>query len=128
MHWAVKRISFMDRTNVPIMLQNANGPCPLLAIANILSLRNMLELPPRQREAVDLPTLVSLVADRLLSLSPSSTSTSQAHEQDLRANLDACLSVLGHLSTGLDVNPRFDDVEGFEATQASEREREMKHL
>lgn len=104
----------MDRENVPILLQNSNGPCPLLAIANILSLRNMLNLPPRSRESVDLRTLTSLVADQLLSM-PSSVNS--AHEQDLRANVDACLSVLGHLSSGLDVNPRFNDCEGFEATQ-----------
>jgi hypothetical protein len=134
--WAVKRITFMDRENIPILCQNNNGPCPLLAIANILSLRNMISLPPRSREVVDLRTLTSLVAEQLLSMP---ASISAGHELDARANLDACLSVLGHLSTGLDVrppdhsshpltspryhshslqvNPRFNDCEGFEATQ-----------
>ena len=30
---------------VPIVTQNANGPCPMLAIANVLLLRNKMNLP-----------------------------------------------------------------------------------
>ena len=41
----IKRIKFLGRSGVPIFIQNENGPCPLLAIANVLSLRNQLELP-----------------------------------------------------------------------------------
>jgi hypothetical protein len=31
-------------------MQNKNGPCPLLAIANVLSLRNELKLPAGVRD------------------------------------------------------------------------------
>lgn len=40
----VKMIAFKGR-HVPIMLQDVNGPCPLLAIANVLLLRGQLQLP-----------------------------------------------------------------------------------
>lgn len=42
--YKLKRIDFFGRT-VPIALQNENGPCPLLAIANVLLLRKQIELP-----------------------------------------------------------------------------------
>ncbi len=43
--YTVKTILFMKR-RVPIMMQNQNGPCPLLALANILLLRNQIQLSP----------------------------------------------------------------------------------
>lgn len=45
----IKRINFFGRAT-KICMQNANGPCPLLAIANVLSLRNELKLPSGLRE------------------------------------------------------------------------------
>lgn len=45
----VKRIKFFGRS-IKIVMQNENGPCPLLAIANVLSLRNELKLPAGARE------------------------------------------------------------------------------
>ena len=44
-NYTVKTILFMKR-RVPIMMQNQNGPCPLLALANILLLRNQIQLSP----------------------------------------------------------------------------------
>jgi len=41
--YKVKTIDFMNR-RVPIMMQNENGPCPLLALANVLLLRNRITL------------------------------------------------------------------------------------
>ena len=40
----VQRIRFGGRDNVPVLLQNENGPCPLLALVNVLLLRGALEL------------------------------------------------------------------------------------
>ena len=42
--YKLKRIDFFGR-KVPVALQNENGPCPLLAIANILLLEKQIELP-----------------------------------------------------------------------------------
>ncbi|OUC42699.1 hypothetical protein D917_10285, partial [Trichinella nativa] len=41
----VKWIIWHGRS-VPIITQNENGPCPLLAIVNLLFLRGRLTLPP----------------------------------------------------------------------------------
>jgi ubiquitin carboxyl-terminal hydrolase MINDY-1/2 len=46
--YAIKRVEFFGRT-AKICLQNRNGPCPLLALANVLSLRNELKLPAGSR-------------------------------------------------------------------------------
>jgi hypothetical protein len=51
----VKRINFFGRS-VKIVMQNENGPCPLLAIANVLSLRNELKLPAGIREITQVCT------------------------------------------------------------------------
>ena len=40
----IKRINFLGRT-VPILCQNQNGPCPLLAICNVLLLRGHINIP-----------------------------------------------------------------------------------
>ncbi len=42
--YSLKRIKFFSR-DVAIVCQNENGPCPLLAIVNVLSLRNQIKLP-----------------------------------------------------------------------------------
>ncbi|KAF5729931.1 hypothetical protein HS088_TW20G00298 [Tripterygium wilfordii] len=59
-----KTIQFLGRTT-PIVLQNDNGPCPLLAICNVLLLRNNLNLSPDIAE-VSQEKLLSLVAERLI--------------------------------------------------------------
>ena len=43
--YKLKGTTFFGRP-VPIVVQNENGPCPLLAIANILLMRNAIHLPP----------------------------------------------------------------------------------
>lgn len=42
--YPVKRVRFEGR-QVPILLQDINGPCPLIALANVLFLRGKVELP-----------------------------------------------------------------------------------
>lgn len=47
--YKLKTIEFLRR-KVPIVVQNENGPCPLLALANNLLLRNLIYLPPNAPE------------------------------------------------------------------------------
>lgn len=42
--YLVKQTLFRGR-RTPILLQDVNGPCPLIALANVLFLRSRLELP-----------------------------------------------------------------------------------
>jgi hypothetical protein len=98
--WSVKRITFLGREQVPILLQNANGPCPLLAIANCLALRNQLQTPSRAA-TVTFAEVVQRVADGLLETNKVALQDpAHQHTQDnayvlnLRQNIDDCLGVL----------------------------------
>ena len=42
--YRLKHVTMRGR-RVPVVMQNENGPCPLLAIANVLLLRNQIQLP-----------------------------------------------------------------------------------
>ena len=43
--YRLKTINFLGR-RVPIVVQNENGPCPMLALANVMLLRNQIHLSP----------------------------------------------------------------------------------
>jgi ubiquitin carboxyl-terminal hydrolase MINDY-1/2 len=66
--YRLKKIQFLGRT-VPILCQNQNGPCPLLAICNILLLQKQLDIHADHSE-VNLTRLIELVADRVLEANP----------------------------------------------------------
>ena len=59
-----KRIPF-GRKNVPILLQNEAGPCPLLAVANILLLQRQLDVDPKHTQ-VPLVDILTGIANRVL--------------------------------------------------------------
>ena len=63
----LKVIPFFGR-DVSVILQNANGPCPLLAIANALLLRNQINLPARCLSVgnIHIQQLLSIVAEHML--------------------------------------------------------------
>lgn len=61
--YTVKTITFMKR-RVPIMMQNQNGPCPLLALANILLLRNQIQLSPDAPSITQARHFLSLFSHR----------------------------------------------------------------
>eukprot|EP00301_Raphidiophrys_heterophryoidea_P005159 c12196_g3_i2.p1 GENE.c12196_g3_i2~~c12196_g3_i2.p1 ORF type:complete len:204 (-),score=51.82 c12196_g3_i2:94-705(-) len=107
MEYLVKKITFQGKT-VPIVLQNKNGPCPLIAICNVLLLRGKVTLS-RDIGSVNLRTLYSLLTDVIFA--PNSNNLPCANT--LR-NLDDAMELLPLLSRGLDVNIRFNSVGGFE--------------
>jgi hypothetical protein len=47
-------------------MQNLNGPCPLLAIANVLLLRNCIEIP-QSVARISADDLLALIADYIVS-------------------------------------------------------------
>ena len=100
--YAVKRVRFFGR-EVPIFLQNLNGPCPLLSIANVLSLRNELKLPSRKAREVSQSQLITLVAERLLEAGNRFDDAPQ-YAADMQQNVSDAFDVLQKLSTGVDVN------------------------
>jgi hypothetical protein len=115
--YQVKRVSFLGRKDVPIICQNENGPCPLLAIANVLLLRNAIALEGSpDRPEVSHAELMSLLAARLLDVNDKSTSRDEMVRQNQEQNLNDAMAVLPTLATGLDVNVRFRHPLDFEFT------------
>uniref|UniRef100_A0A915K1C4 Ubiquitin carboxyl-terminal hydrolase n=1 Tax=Romanomermis culicivorax TaxID=13658 RepID=A0A915K1C4_ROMCU len=95
----------------PIITQNENGPCPLLAIMNVLLLRGQITIP----DTLDFLTtekLLERLGDCILRLIPLDIS----QRPDFQQNMNDSLYILPKLSTGIDVNVRFTGVNEFEYT------------
>ncbi|KEI38464.1 uncharacterized protein L969DRAFT_88902 [Mixia osmundae IAM 14324] len=115
MRWTCKDILFPPQAGaiqrpIKIVTQNRNGPCSLIALANVLILRGDLVLAPPNRETISYATLSSLVADYLLRLSD------RGDGQTKGLDLTSALSLLPKMRYGLDVNIRFDAIDGFETS------------
>ncbi|KAI4239241.1 MAG: hypothetical protein LQ352_007811 [Teloschistes flavicans] len=90
----------------PIMVQNANGPCPLLALVNALVLSTPFDVITalvetlRVREQVSLGLLLDAVIDELMSGRRGNVAQALPDVSELYA-------FLVNLHTGMNVNPRF---------------------
>lgn len=91
----------------PILIQNENGPCPLVALVNALTMTTPDDIPDtvlvqvlRSREQVSLSLLLDAVFDELMS--PRRTSS-----EDSLPDVAELYSFLQSLHTGMNVNPRF---------------------
>uniref|UniRef100_A0A8C8RQX9 Ubiquitin carboxyl-terminal hydrolase n=1 Tax=Pelusios castaneus TaxID=367368 RepID=A0A8C8RQX9_9SAUR len=110
--YCVKWISWKgERT--PIITQSENGPCPLLAIMNILFLQWKVKLSP-QKEVITSDELMAHLGDCILSIKPQEKS--EGLQLNFQQNVNDAMMVLPKLSTGLDVNVRFTGVSDFEYT------------
>ncbi|NWI00736.1 MINY1 hydrolase, partial [Tichodroma muraria] len=111
----VKWISWKgERT--PVVTQSENGPCPLLAIMNILLLQwkaSRVKLPP-QKEVITAEELMAHLGNCILATQP--RDTSEGLQLNFQQNISDTMTVLPKLSTGLDVNVRFTGVSDFEYT------------
>lgn len=93
----------------PILVQNANGPCPLVALVNALTLttpadtRSGLVEALATREQVSLDLLLSNVFDELMSRRSFGSDDDIANLPDI----DDLYSFLKGLHTGMNVNPRY---------------------
>ena len=109
--YSIKHIRWLDNSSPevrtsPILIQNKNGPCPLLALVNALTLSTPLNTHTalietlRVREQVSLGLLLDAVFDELMS----GRRGDAAQELPDVAEL---YSFLITLHTGMNVNPRF---------------------
>ncbi|KAI9749007.1 MAG: hypothetical protein M1835_001663 [Candelina submexicana] len=107
----IKHINWYDSSSTglrqsPILVQNANGPCPLLALVNALVLSTPAGLDTalvetlRIREQVSLGLLLDAVFDELMSGRRGGAAQELPDVGDLYAFLVT-------LHTGMNVNPRF---------------------
>ncbi|KAI6297836.1 hypothetical protein MCOR29_008951 [Pyricularia oryzae] len=110
--YQIKNINWYDanaaknpRTS-PILVQNANGPCPLLALVNALSLttpadsQTALTDTLRSREQISLTFLLDAVFDELMS-------PRRLSEDAALPDVTELYDFLKGLHTGMNVNPRF---------------------
>ncbi|XP_040986176.1 ubiquitin carboxyl-terminal hydrolase MINDY-2-like isoform X1 [Juglans microcarpa x Juglans regia] len=109
-----KLIQFLGRTT-PIVLQNDNGPCPLLAICNVLLLRNNLNLSPDTVE-VSQEKLLALVAERLIDSNSNLNNKDAGYVENQQQNISDAIDLLPRLATGIDVNIKFRRMDDFEFT------------
>ncbi|KNC48140.1 uncharacterized protein AMSG_04369 [Thecamonas trahens ATCC 50062] len=102
---------------VVIVLQGENGPCPLLALVNVLCLRGHLVLSPDGTGIVSFADLVTLLAtavlDRVAARRLAGHDGDDARVQKL---VDEAIDSLPTLAVGLDVNLRFGGVDQHEYT------------
>lgn len=142
---------------VKIICQNENGPCSLIALCtccpvslpspclfarfrsrrkspwlttrgrsflaagNILILRNDLHIPPG-RESVTYSYLSNRLADYFLSLPAPASPTEPS-----QVSLSSVLSILPQTRYGLNLNPRFDRIDGFSPPSTSSASSSSPH-
>ena len=94
----------------PIILQSVNGPCPLIAIINCLLLQQRLDLSGAS-ECITASSLCSLLGNYLLDRAQQNENKSHSEQYILD-----CMERFVQIQTGIDVNVRFNSVEGFEYT------------
>eukprot|EP00511_Aplanochytrium_stocchinoi_P009894 CAMPEP_0204876482 /NCGR_PEP_ID=MMETSP1348-20121228/47663_1 /ASSEMBLY_ACC=CAM_ASM_000700 /TAXON_ID=215587 /ORGANISM="Aplanochytrium stocchinoi, Strain GSBS06" /LENGTH=411 /DNA_ID=CAMNT_0052033251 /DNA_START=183 /DNA_END=1421 /DNA_ORIENTATION=+ len=107
----IKRFKFFNR-QISICLQNENGPCPLLALANVLILRGAIKIHP-DRSEISSDLLIELIAGHLLETNPP-LAEDDAYSKNQQKTLADIIDVLPTLQFGLDVNVQFGGVKNFE--------------
>ncbi|KAF2841672.1 hypothetical protein M501DRAFT_929464 [Patellaria atrata CBS 101060] len=110
-HYQIKHIRWYDSVKrgirpSPILTQSANGPCPLVALVNVLVLTTPVGIETalidtlRTREQVSLGLLLDAVSDELVSRQHGTTT------EDI-PDMSELYKFLITLHTGMNVNPRF---------------------
>lgn len=97
----------------PIITQNENGPCPLIAIMNFLILKNRISLPPMM-EIITAEQLMEYLGDCILDNIPKNIP--EGAQLNYEQNMHDAMAILPKLQTGLDVNIKFTGVSDFEYT------------
>jgi hypothetical protein len=109
MDYVLKPIEFQNR-KLSIVTQNTNGPCPLLALCNVLLLRGSISLPDKDR--ISNADLVQLLAETL-------TCSPLLNRETLNESLDKTLDLLPSLDRGMDVNIHFTRADGFDESHGT---------
>ncbi|KAL9647183.1 hypothetical protein ABK040_004898 [Willaertia magna] len=114
--YRVKKVIIGER-KTHIVLQNLNGPCPLIAIVNLLILKGInlgIENKITKNNFITNDDLIQLLADHILNLE-SNKSTNNVEENNNSELLHQALENLPKLKYGLDINILFTKgVQGFE--------------
>lgn len=108
----LKWIHFKSK-KVPVITQNENGPCPLLAIMNVLLLQGRVTLESGL-ELITSEQLMDHLDECILENVPKTAS--EDVQLNYQQNMQDGMAVIHKLQTGLDVNVRFTGVQHFEYT------------
>ena len=111
MDFQLKLISLFNRQTL-IIMQNENGPCPLIAVANVLLLRGNISIHS-DHSVITLNRLIEIIADYILSQSNNSLDIDPMRQQQI----NDVLTLLPLLGQGLDLNVKFHEVIQFEFTK-----------
>ena len=95
-------------------MQNENGPCPLLAVANALLLRGAISVH-EDIASISFEELTSLIAGYMFDRNPLADAPEVRANQ--QRNLDDCMALFPKLNRGLDVNVKFDKVDAMEYSE-----------
>ncbi|KAF4663222.1 Ubiquitin carboxyl-terminal hydrolase MINDY-1 [Perkinsus chesapeaki] len=106
-HYRIKHTELLGSER-SFLLQSENGPCPLLAVANVLLLRNKLQLH-KDMSSISFDDLVSRIANVMFD-------ANQGGQDDVAQGLEDAVTLLPSLNKGLDVNVKFGSCDGFEFT------------
>mmetsp|Transcript_3165 Transcript_3165/g.6993 ORF Transcript_3165/g.6993 Transcript_3165/m.6993 type:complete len:537 (+) Transcript_3165:136-1746(+) len=111
--YQLKTIRYQDSSR-KVLLQNENGPCPLLAAANALLLRGVITLDPVcvRNGVAGTDDVVNMLANRALMAGNRNTEATQmkmatSNRSHHEFHLNEVLSILPNLQHGMDVNPKF---------------------
>eukprot|EP00331_Platyophrya_macrostoma_P011090 CAMPEP_0176410542 /NCGR_PEP_ID=MMETSP0127-20121128/3114_1 /TAXON_ID=938130 /ORGANISM="Platyophrya macrostoma, Strain WH" /LENGTH=404 /DNA_ID=CAMNT_0017790049 /DNA_START=138 /DNA_END=1352 /DNA_ORIENTATION=- len=99
--------------DVTLLQQDSNGPCPLIAVTNALILKGHVRLPSQPHSSCIPIATVEDVVKTFLNTSQRSLFPENEHFQ---FSIDCAIRLLPKLRNGLDVNPKFDNIDAFEAT------------
>ncbi|KAG7352724.1 MindY deubiquitinase [Nitzschia inconspicua] len=99
MAYRLKTVKYKEK-NYQILLQNENGPCPLLAAANVLLLKQSITLPPYSKSAgvVTIEELTNVLAEKILL---------NHEEANNDHHINEVMKIFPNLQFGMDVNPKF---------------------
>ncbi|KAJ1954989.1 hypothetical protein GGI12_005667, partial [Dipsacomyces acuminosporus] len=131
--YKLKDIQWQDLTTkrlreVKIVTQNENGPCPLIALVNVLVLNGNLNIGPAGKPTITDEELVGLLGDYLFRNEGLDTSINTVDESPKLSpgegpsvdDISVILSLLPTLSHGLDVDLQFSHIYDFALTPATQ--------
>lgn len=98
---------------IPIITQNENGPCPLLAIMNVLLLKGKIKFTS-DTEIISSEQMMAHLGECIFANKPQNAT--EVVQLNYEQNMQDAMAVIHKLQTGLDVNVRFNGVSEFEYT------------
>jgi len=97
MEFQLKNIRFFGR-NCSIICQNENGPCPLLAIANVLILQNRIIIKS-ERNIISLDRLIQVIANEI---------TDSAYKENINGDVNSNAETHEAVETALTLLPKLN--------------------